>query len=85
MAVLCRAPVQIALKAQRAAGTTHFICGNHDFAFACYLGCVDWSTSRGLDLDGVRFATVSPSLACLRNVVVLLSPYVVWLSPYGLY
>lgn len=44
----------ITLRDSRAENTTHFISGNHDFAFACYIGCVDWSTSQGLDLDGTK-------------------------------
>ena len=45
----------IALKARRAEGSTHFLAGNHDFAFAAFLGCVDWSgCSTELDLDGTR-------------------------------
>jgi hypothetical protein len=36
-------------------GTTTFIAGNHDFAFACYLGCVEWGgCSEPLDLDATK-------------------------------
>lgn len=43
----------IELEASRDAGTTVFLAGNHDFAFGCFLGCLD-VVPVGFDLDGTR-------------------------------
>ena len=42
----------IHLERSRAPGTTTFLAGNHDFAFGCFLGCLDVPT--GFDLDGTK-------------------------------
>ena len=41
------------LEASRAPGSTHFIAGNHDFAFGCFLGCLEVNPP-GFDLDGTK-------------------------------
>ena len=41
------------LEETRAPGTTHFLAGNHDFAFGCFLGCLEVNPS-GFDLDGTK-------------------------------
>ena len=43
----------IELKRERPPGTTHFIAGNHDFAFAAYLGCLP-AAGDAVDLDATR-------------------------------
>jgi hypothetical protein len=43
----------IELEESRAPGTTVFLAGNHDFAFGCFLGCLD-VVPTGFDLDGTR-------------------------------
>ena len=41
------------IEASRAAGSTAFLAGNHDFAFACFLGCLE-GLPEGFDLDGTK-------------------------------
>ena len=43
----------IKLEVSRTPGTTTFLAGNHDFAFGCFLGCLD-VVPPGFDLDGTK-------------------------------
>ena len=43
----------IELERSRAPGSTTFLAGNHDFAFGCFLGCLD-VVPVGFDLDGTK-------------------------------
>ena len=43
----------IELESGRAPDTTIFLAGNHDFAFGCFLGCLD-VVPAGFDLDGTK-------------------------------
>lgn len=43
----------IGLERSRAPGTTTFLAGNHDFAFGCFLGCLD-VVPAGFDLDSTK-------------------------------
>ena len=43
----------IDLERRRAPGTTTFLAGNHDFAFGCFLGCLD-VVPAGFDLDSTK-------------------------------
>jgi hypothetical protein len=43
------------LEASRAPGSTCFLAGNHDFAFGCFVGCLeDLVVPEGFDLDGTK-------------------------------
>lgn len=44
----------IALKASRRPGRTEFICGNHDFGMAAFLGVLPATVPPGFDLDSTR-------------------------------